>query len=227
MYQLRNSDGIGKGNSAMRKPRSGVELLFAVLFSASVEAAYARDGGIAIAQAPPAHPPATQHAAPAPAAPAQKPQTPSPAGEPSQTQTVNVSPGTGWAARCVSESRQSPIECSIEQTLVLPNTGQLVASVLVRVPSDTHQPVMMIQLPVGIYLPAGLSLQIDDGKAQPVPLQTCDLKGCYAGMQVSQELLASFKSGKRLTMTFQNMAKNNVTVPIPLGNFTDAYQKIQ
>src|SRR5262245_441266 len=227
----------------MRKPGSGVELLsiFLVssfLVSSTIGAAFAREGGIAVAQAQPAHPPALQRAAPAPpstqqaaptqpAAPTPRAQTPPPASEPQQTQTFNVSAGTGWVAKCVSESRQSPVECSMEQTLSLPNTGQLVASVLVRVPADTHQPVMMIQLPVGLYIPAGLSLQIDDGKAQPVPLQTCDLKGCYAGMQVSQELLTSLKSGKRLTMTFQNMAKNNVTVPIPLGNFTDAYQKIQ
>ena len=91
--------------------------------------------------------------------------------------------------------------------MVLTNTGQLVASVLVRVPNDTHQPVMMIQVPVGLFLPAGLNLQIDEGKPQPVPLQTCDLKGCYAGMQMSPELIASLKAGKRLTMTFQNLAE--------------------
>jgi hypothetical protein len=70
-------------NSMMGKPGSSTELLFAVLVSASVGAAYARDGGIAIAQAPPAHPSAAQRAAPAPAVPAQKVQTPSPASEPS------------------------------------------------------------------------------------------------------------------------------------------------
>jgi invasion protein IalB len=98
---------------------------------------------------------------------------------------------------------------------------------LVRVPTDTHQPVMMVQLPVGLYLPAGLNLQVDDGKPQPIPLQTCDVKGCYAGTQISAELIASLKTGKRLTLTFQNLAKNNVVVPIALDNFADAYQRIQ
>jgi invasion protein IalB len=86
---------------------------------------------------------------------------------------------------------------------------------------------MMIQVPVGLYLPAGLNLQVDEGKPQPVPLQTCDLKGCYAGMQISPELLATLKAGKRLSMTFENLAKNNVTVPLVLDNFAEAFQKIQ
>jgi invasion protein IalB len=212
----------------MWKLSLGVELLLTFILSTAVShAGIPRERPVAVAQATPSPAPPTRRATPAPSAPAPKPQSSPTDNEQQQIQTVNVSAGAGWVAKCVSESRQSPIECSIEQTLSLPNTSQLIASVLVRVPSDTRQPVMMIQLPVGIYLPAGLNLEIDDGKPQPVPLQMCDLKGCYASMQVSQDLLASLKSGKRLTMIFQNMAKNNITVPIPLGNFADAYQKIQ
>jgi invasion protein IalB len=211
----------------MRKPRLGREIPLAVLFCTHFGlAASALDPGRAFAQAP-VPKAATRPATPAAAPPASKPQTP--AATESQPPSANHAPPTagGWVAKCVSESRQSPVECSMEQTVVLTNTGQLVASVLVRVPNDTHQPVMMIQVPVGLFLPAGLNLQIDEGKPQPVPLQTCDLKGCYAGMQITPELIASLKAGKRLTMTFQNLAKNNVAVPLGLENFADAFQKIQ
>jgi invasion protein IalB len=216
----------------MHRLKRGVQFLLTALFCTHLgQPAGALDPKAAFAQAP--QPKAARPAAP-PAPPAQKaqaaaPSEPQPAPSPNSTPSPNASPpaGGGWVSKCVSESRQSPVDCSIEQTVVLTNTGQLVASVLVRVPTDTRQPVMMIQVPVGLYLPAGLSLQIDDGKAQPVPLQTCDLKGCYAGMQVGPELIAALKAGKRLTMTFQNMAKTNVAVPLALDNFADAYQKIQ
>src|SRR5262245_12692660 len=204
----------------MRTLSLGIKLLLTfILSTAASHAGMPQEGPVTVAQATPSPAPPTKRAAPAPAAPAPKPPSSTTDNEQQQIQTVNVSAGAGWVAKCVSESRQSPIECSMEQTLSLPSTSQLVASVLVRVPSDTRQPVMMIQLPVGIYLPGGLHLEIDDGKPQSVPLQMCDLKGCYASMQVNQDLLASLKSGKRLTMTFQNMAKNNIAVPIPLANF--------
>jgi invasion protein IalB len=67
---------------------------------------------------------------------------------------------------------------------VLANTGQALVSVVVRTQADKGEPVMAIRVPVGLYLPAGLGLKIDDGKPETVPLQTCDLQGCYAETQV-------------------------------------------
>jgi invasion protein IalB len=56
--------------------------------------------------------------------------------------------------------------CEIEQSLFITKTGQLVASVNIKIPPDTRLPVMMIQLPVGLFLPGGVNLQIDEGKSQ-------------------------------------------------------------
>ena len=175
----------------------------------------------------PKAPPAAAPRAATPPAEEAKPEAGQSAQNPGQGPAQNPTPSGAWVARCVSESRQSPLECSVEQTVALNNSGQLFASLLVRVPADTRAPMLMIQVPNGLYIPAGLTLQVDEAKPQAVPLQTCDPKGCYGGMPVSAEFLASLKSGKRLTMTFQNMAKSNVTVPLALDNFAEAYQKIQ
>ena len=115
----------------------------------------------------------------------------------------------------------------MEETLVLTNTGQLVAAVAVQLQSGKPLPVMTIRVPGGLYIPAGLNLQIDDGKAQVVPLQTCDQQGCYAEMQISADLLAALKSGKRLSITCQNAARNNFVLPLALDSFAGAFQKIQ
>ena len=140
---------------------------------------------------------------------------------------LNLQPGAGWLSKCASETRQTPVECSMEQTVVVTSSGQLLASVVIRIPADTRQPVMMVQVPVGLYLPAGLNLQVDDEKPQPLALQTCDLKGCYAGTPVSPEMIKAMKDGKLFKITLQNMAKENISVPLTLANFAEAYQKIQ
>jgi invasion protein IalB len=132
-----------------------------------------------------------------------------------------------WVSRCASEARQGALECALEQTAVLQKTGQLIAAVSVRVPSDTRQPIIAVQIPVGLFLPAGVTLQIDDKKPLTLPLQTCDLKGCYAGMPISPDMLAELKGGKKLAVSFQNLTKENITVPMQLTNFEPAYQKIQ
>jgi invasion protein IalB len=157
------------------------------------------------AQAAPAAPATPQADTPAAAAPAQP----------------------GWAARCTSASRDAALECAIEQTAVLSKTGQLIVLVNIRVPSDTHAPVLLLQLPLGLNLPAGAKLQVDDGKSADLQIQTCDNRGCYASMPVAADLLAVMKSGKQLKLSFQNLNKETITIPMPLTDFPAAYDKIK
>lgn len=134
---------------------------------------------------------------------------------------------SAWISHCASTTRHSVPECFIEQTAVLTKTGQLVASMTVRLPPTTGKPVMMLQVPVGLYLPAGITFKIDDGAPTQFVVQTCDLKGCYAGDQIAPQLLQGLKAGKQVVIGFQNLAKQNITVPLTLTQFAEAYQSIQ
>src|SRR5689334_18469299 len=112
---------------------------------------------------------------------AQSPKKAAPPGAPAHTPTPAASPSPaeqppapGWASRCTSLSREAPLECAIEETAVLSKTGQLIVLVNIRVPSDTRAPVALVQLPLGLNLPAGAKLQVDDGKAIDLAVQTCE-----------------------------------------------------
>jgi invasion protein IalB len=160
-----------------------------------------------------------------PAAPA--PPVAAPADSANGASPANTPPPPGWTARCASASRDAPLECAIEQNAVLPRTGQLVIAVSIRVPADTHTPSALIQLPLGLNLPAGAKLQVDDGKTADLQIQTCEARGCYAGTTIAPELLAAMKSGKQLKISFQNLAKEAMTIPLPLADFAAAYDKIK
>jgi invasion protein IalB len=168
-------------------------------------------------KAPPKSAQTTPNNAPAPAAaPADNGAAP-----------ANTPPPPGWAARCGSASRDAPLECAIEQSAVLPRTGQLVILVNIRVPADTHTPSALVQLPLGLNLPGGAKLQVDDGTATDMQIQTCEARGCYAGTAIAPDLLAAMKSGKQLKISFQNLNKETLTVPLPLADFAGAYEKIK
>jgi len=152
----------------------------------------------------------------------------SPAAAPADNaNAANAPPPPGWTARCGSASRDAPLECAIEQSAVLPRTGQLVILVNIRVPADTHTPSALIQLPLGLNLPGGAKLQVDDGAATDLQIQTCEARGCYAGTAIAPDLLAAMKSGKQLKISFQNLNKEILTVPLPLADFAAAYDKIK
>jgi len=115
----------------------------------------------------------------------------------------------------------------MEQTAVLSKTGQLVILVNIRVPSDTHAPVALVQLPLGLNLPIGVKMQVDEGKTADLQIQTCDNRGCYASTPVAADLLAALRSGKQLKLSFQNLNKETITIPMPLADFAAAYDKIK
>lgn len=136
-------------------------------------------------------------------------------------------PAAAWTTRCTGTDRSKSLDCAIEQRAVLTATGQLVSAVTVRLPSDSRKPVLMIQVPVGLFLPAGLTVSIDDAPVETFPLQTCDLNGCYAGNPVSDALLSAMKRGSTMTIRFQDLAKKEIAVPMPLTGFTAAYASIE
>ena len=133
----------------------------------------------------------------------------------------------GWAARCSSPSRDAPLECAMEQNAILTKTGQLVVLVNIRVPGDTRSPVALVQLPLGLNLQAGAKFQIDDGKSVDLPIQTCENRGCYASLSIGAETLSALRSGKQLKVIFQDLAKETITIPLSLSDFSAAYDRIK
>jgi invasion protein IalB len=168
--------------------------------------------GFSLAQTPKSK--ATAQVAPTPAAPA-------------ATAPATPPAPPGWAVRCSSVSRDAPLECAIEQTAVLTKTGQLIVLVSIRVPGDTHTPIALVQLPLGLNLPAGAKIQVDDGKTVDLQIQTCENRGCYTTTPIAPELLTALKSGKQLKVLFQDMAKETIAIPMPLADFAAAYDKIK
>jgi invasion protein IalB len=146
---------------------------------------------------------------------------------PAAADGANTSAPPGWVARCSSASRGAPLECAIEQSAVLTKTGQLIVLVNIRVSADTRAPIALVQLPLGLNLPAGAKIQVDDGKTSELLIQTCEARGCYANLQISPDVLATLKSGKQLNVSFQNLAKETISIPMPLGDFAMAYEKIK
>ena len=139
----------------------------------------------------------------------------------------NQPPSSGWVSRCTSDGRQSTLDCSVEQSIIETKSRQLLMQVLVRVPPDTHKPVLTIQMPLGLFLPGGVMLKLDDGKSDRLDVQTCDQKGCYIQMPVSNDMLQAMGKGKQMTVSFQNLSKQDINIPVPLNGFMVAYQKVQ
>lgn len=144
-----------------------------------------------------------------------------------EAQQPGAQPPSGWVTKCTGEGRGKALDCKIEQTIIMTKTQQRILSVVVRVPAESRTPAMMIHLPLGLFLPAGITLQLDQQMSSKLNVQTCDANGCYSGTPISENLLTTMKTGKHLTVLFQNLAKQTMSIPVPLAGFAEAYQKIR
>jgi len=134
-------------------------------------------------------------------------------------------PFTGWMAHCPRKNQVQ--DCDVEKTIWLGKTRQRLVSITLRATPGSTKPGMMLHLPVGLYLPSGVTVQFEGNKPQSLEVQTCNAKGCYAGVSVSPDILASMNTAKEFKITFQNLARTNITVPVPLEGFFSAYRKIR
>lgn len=136
-------------------------------------------------------------------------------------------PETNWSAKCDKDSTGQDTDCRVVQSIQLTKTKQTLLSVVVRKPSGNVRPLMTFNLPHGLFLPAGTTLQVDQTPEIVVPIETCDAKGCYASMNVNSEMLVALKRGATMTVTFQNLARKPIGVPVTLVGFTAAFSEIQ
>jgi invasion protein IalB len=56
---------------------------------------------------------------------------------------------------------------------------------------------------------------------------SCGARGCYTNAAITPDMLTAMESGKQLKVSFQNLGKETITIPMPLADFAIAYRKIR
>jgi invasion protein IalB len=69
-------------------------------------------------------------------------------------------------------------------------------------------------------------VSIDNAALQALQIQTCDARGCYAGMPISPENLGAMRTGTKLNVVFEDLKRQKITVPVPLKGFAEALNKL-
>jgi invasion protein IalB len=133
-----------------------------------------------------------------------------------------------WTLRC-GRSEQGPEVCEIWQ-LRNDNEGRTVMAVALGTAPGTSNPVLLIILPLGISLPAGVTLAIDGGAQTPLQVERCERQGCRIEMLVEPDLLNRLKAGREAKVFFEALDPKGqiqrLGVPISLLGFTAALNEL-
>ena len=71
-------------------------------------------------------------------------------------------------------------------------------------------------LPFGIYIPAGMSFDIDGQQQTMLPVITCQMDGCMAESKLSDYVQRLLKDGEQLNVSFMDNATREV-VPVAVS----------
>jgi invasion protein IalB len=183
-------------------------------------------GSAAFAQAPPAAQPQqkapAKPAAKAPPAQQQKPaEAPpqAPAAEAQQPQLI-YSP---WTKFCLKGQ-----ETNAQQVCFTGKDGRIesgmpvIAAVLIEPEGDTKK-VLRVTLPLGMQLPQGTRVIVDQGQPMNAPYIICFTNGCMADYEASAELIGKLKKGQGLVVQGINSQGQPISLVLPLTDFGKAY----
>ena len=131
-----------------------------------------------------------------------------------------------WTVRCDSPDESEEHECIMFQNLVLKTGGQPVLHFAIGIAPADNTPTVILSLPLGISLPPGISIQIDDGNKANFPVERCEPDGCRAGMKLRDATIEQLIAGNRLTITFHDGERQPITVPLSLDGFGESYRDL-
>ena len=99
----------------------------------------------------------------------------------------------------------------------------MVSAAIRKVEGDTKER-LLIMVPLGMALPAGVQAKIDDQKT-PIKLRytLCHAGGCTAETEATPAIIAQLKKGNRMIVAAVNATGRPFYAPVPLVGFSKTY----
>ena len=131
-----------------------------------------------------------------------------------------------WETRCETPPGASYEQCAIVLSVVDQERPNLTMVVIVLNTADRKARLMRVIAPLGVLLPAGVGLHVDDEDAGHLNFLQCLANGCIAQVALDEKLLERLKAGKTMTLGIFQTPEQGVGVLAPLAGFKEAYEQL-
>ncbi len=126
-----------------------------------------------------------------------------------------------WAKVC-QDAPDGGRQCiAVHNAAPAEGTPRILHISLIKIP-EAQRPLLQLSVPLGVWLPQGLSLSVDGSKAVAIPLQICIGNACQVQFEMPDEMLNTFRNGLQGNVKMFNAAGQEVNSPFSLKGFTAA-----
>jgi len=151
--------------------------------------------------------------------PAAAQQPDAPAAAPAKGAAAPV-PMQSWVKTCDTNKKTNQELCLIGED-VRSDSGQLIASILLRQITGEKKTSLLATVPMGMLLKPGLKLQVDNAAPISLVYGICSARTCLGMGEIDDSFISSMKAGKQLVLTTYNQ-QGQVVFSLPLGSFATA-----
>ncbi len=131
-----------------------------------------------------------------------------------------------WQIRCETPPGAQSEQCALFQSVVAEDRANVGITVLVLKTADQKSRLMRVQAPLGVLLPAGLGLKIDNADVGRAGFVRCLPRGCYAEVVMDDTLIGKLRTGQTATFFIFQTPEEGIGFPMGLKGFGEGYDKL-
>ncbi len=126
-----------------------------------------------------------------------------------------------WQIHCTT-GQVGAQECFMFQAVDMQANGERVMTAVAAKPTGV-EPLLRITVPLGIFLPNGLNMVVDQEDLGTIGFLTCFVDGCMTQVTLTDDVVGSMKAGNQAMITIYDTVGQPATLPLSLTGFTAAW----
>jgi invasion protein IalB len=131
-----------------------------------------------------------------------------------------------WQVRCDTPPGAKAEQCALIQSVTAEDRANVGLTVIVLKTADLKSRLMRVVAPLGVLLPSGLGLKIDQADIGRAGFVRCLPNGCIAEVVMDDGLIGKLRNGKTATFIIFQTPEEGIGFPMSLAGFGEGYDKL-
>jgi len=131
-----------------------------------------------------------------------------------------------WQIRCDTPPGAKSEQCALIQSVTAEDRANVGLTVIVLKTADQKSRLMRVVAPLGVLLPSGLGLKINNADIGRAGFVRCLPNGCIAEVVMDDELIKKLRTGKTATFIIFQTPEEGIGFPMSLAGFADGYDQL-
>ena len=131
-----------------------------------------------------------------------------------------------WQIRCDTPPGAQGEQCALIQSVTAEDRANVGLTVIVLKTADQKSRLMRVVAPMGVLLPSGLGLKIDQTEVGRAGFVRCLPNGCVAEVVMDENLIKQLRTGQTATFIIFQTPEEGIGFPMSLKGFGEGFDKL-